>query len=124
MTGKRGKLRENTRFRVPRLPRDNPEMSRREPAGAAGVGIGGVNCMPNALIEKDPVRPGNFTAAEEAEDKRRHACILTRKGLAEKAATARGFLARKTEGYQAPRAEIDALAAGIESDAAPSPRPR
>lgn len=96
-------------------------MSRREPAGA---GIGGMYYMLNALVGKGPVKPGNFTAAEEAEDKRRYARILTREGLAEKAATARGFPARKTEEYQALRAEIDALAADIQSDVAPSPRPR
>ena len=95
-------------------------MSRRE---AAGVGIGGVYYMLNALVGKGLVKPGNFTAAEEAEDKRRYARILTRGGLAEKAA-ARGFPDRETEEYKALRAEIDALAADIESDMAPSPRPR
>ena len=41
----------------------------------------------NAMIEKGFVNLGSFTAAE---DKRRYAYILTRKGLTEKAASREG----------------------------------
>ena len=47
MTSKRNKLQEDTHFRVLRLLQDNPEMSQRELAAAAGISVGGthyVNC--------------------------------------------------------------------------------
>lgn len=106
MTSKRGKLQEDTHFRVLRLLQDNPEMSQRELAEAVGVSVGGMHYVLNALIEKGLVKLGNFTAAE---DKRRYAYILTPKGLAQKAVLTRVFLARKMEEYEALREEIEAL---------------
>ena len=106
MTSKRTKLQEDTHFRVLRLLQENPEMSQRELAAAVGVSVGGMHYVLNALIDKGLVKLGNFTAAE---DKRRYAYILTTKGLAEKAAATRRFLARKLEEYDALKAEIDAL---------------
>ncbi len=93
-------------------------MSQRELAEAVGISVGGVHYVLSALIEKGLVKLGNFTAAE---DKRRYAYILTRKGLAEKAAITRRFLTRKMEEYEALRAEIDALVAESESENEPSP---
>ena len=66
--------------------------------------------MLNALIEKGLVKLGNFTAAE---DKRRYAYVLTPKGISEKAAITRRFLARKIEEYEVLKAEIDELSAEI-----------
>ena len=60
----------------------------------------------NALIEKGLVKLGNFTAAE---DKRRYAYVLTPKGVTEKIAITRRFLARKMEEYEALKEEIDSL---------------
>lgn len=111
MASKHTKLQEDTRFRVLRLLQDNPEMSQRELAEAVGVSVGGMHYVLNALIEKGLVKLGNFTVAE---DKRRYAYILTRKGLAEKAAITTTFLARKMEEYEALKAEIDTLALEIE----------
>jgi EPS-associated MarR family transcriptional regulator len=111
MTSKRTKLQEDTHFRVLRLLQENPEMSQRELAEAVGVSVGGIHYVLNALIDKGLVKLGNFTAAE---DKRRYAYILTSKGLAEKAAITRTFLARKIEEYKALKAEIDALSSEIE----------
>ena len=113
MTSKRTKLQEDTHFRVLRLLQENPEMSQRELATAVGVSVGGMHYVINALIEKGLVKLGNFTAAE---DKRRYAYILTRKGLAEKATLTQKLLARKIEEYQALRAEIDALSADVENN--------
>ena len=107
MTSKRTKLQEDTHFRVLRLLQENPEMSQRELAEAVGVSVGGIHYVLNALIDKGLVKLGNFTAAE---DKRRYAYILTRKGLAERATLTRIFLARKMAEYAALKAEIDALA--------------
>ena len=106
MTSKRNKLQEDTHFRVLRLLQDNPEMSQRELAAAAGISVGGTHYVLNALIEKGLLKLGNFTAAE---DKRRYAYVLTPKGIAEKAAITKRFLARKIEEYEALKSEIDAL---------------
>jgi EPS-associated MarR family transcriptional regulator len=106
MTSKRTKLQEDTHFRVLRLLQQNPEMSQRELAAAAGVSVGGMHYVLNALIEKGLVKLGNFTAAE---DKRRYAYVLTPAGISEKTAVTRRFLARKMAEYEALKAEIDTL---------------
>ena len=89
-----------------RLLQENPEMSQRELAVAVGVSVGGIHYVLNALIEKGLVKLGNFTAAE---DKRRYAYVLTPKGVTEKIAITRRFLARKMEEYEALKEEIDSL---------------
>jgi EPS-associated MarR family transcriptional regulator len=114
MTSKRAMLQLDTHFRVLRLLQDNPEMSQRELAAAVGVSVGGMHYVLNALIEKGLVKLGNFTAAG---DKRRYAYILTAKGISEKAAVTRRFLARKMEEYDLLKEEIAALTEEIEGDA-------
>ncbi|WP_289091908.1 MarR family EPS-associated transcriptional regulator [uncultured Sulfitobacter sp.] len=106
MTSKRSKLQEDTYFRVLRLLQENPEMSQRELAQVAGVSVGGMHYVLNALVEKGLVKLGNFTASE---DKRRYAYILTPKGIARKAALTRAFLTRKMEEYEALKEEIKSL---------------
>jgi EPS-associated MarR family transcriptional regulator len=106
MTSKRTKLQEDTHFRVLRLLQENPEMSQRELAEAVGVSVGGIHYVLNALIDKGLVKLGNFTAAE---DKRRYAYILTPKGIVQKAALTRLFLARKIEEYELLKEEIESL---------------
>ncbi len=113
MTSQRDKLREDAKFRVLRLLRENPEMSQRELAQAVGVSTGGIHYVLSALVDKGLIKLGNFTAAE---DKRRYAYVLTSKGLAEKARLTRAFLARKMEEYEALRAEIEAVRAEINAD--------
>ena len=110
MTSKRSKLQEDTHFRVLRLLQDNPEMSQRELADAVGISVGGTHYVLNALIKKGFVKLGNFTAAE---DKRRYAYVLTPKGIAERAAITRRFLARKIEEYEALKSEIEELSAEV-----------
>jgi len=112
MTSKRSKLQEDTHFRVLRLLQDNPEMSQRELAAAAGISVSGTHYVLNALIEKGLLKLGNFTAAE---DKRRYAYVLTPKGIAEKAAITHRFLARKKEEYAALKTEIRELSAELEA---------
>ncbi len=86
-------------------------MSQRELADAAGVSVGGIHYVLNALIEKGLVKLGNFTAAE---DKRRYAYVLTPKGIARKANMTREFLLRKMEEYEALRGEIEKLRTEID----------
>lgn len=85
-------------------------MSQREPTAAIGMSVEGMHYVLNALTEKGLVKSDNFKASE---DQRRHACILTPKGLTEKATLARRFLNRKIQEYEGLRAEIDALSLEI-----------
>ena len=115
MTTRRDQLREDAQFRILRLLQDNPEMSQRDLARAVGVSTGGIHYVLSALLDKGVIKLGNFTAAE---DKRRYAYVLTRKGLVEKARLTRAFLARKMEEYEALRAEIDEVRAELDADQA------
>lgn len=110
MSSKRTKLQEDTHFRVLRLLQENPEMSQRALAAAAGISVGRTHCVLNALIEKGLLKLGNFTAAG---DKRRYAYVLTPNGIAEKAAITKRFLARKIEEYEALKSEIDEMSQEI-----------
>ena len=113
MTTQRDKLREDVQFRVLRLLQDNPEMSQRDLAKAVGVSTGGIHYVLNALLDKGLLKLGNFTAAQ---DKRRYAYVLTRKGIAAKADLAKRFLVRKMAEYELLKAEIDEVRDGL-SDA-------
>ena len=104
MTTQRDKLREDVQFRILRLLQDNPEMSQRDLAKAVGVSTGGIHYVLNALLDRGLLKLGNFTAAE---DKRRYAYVLTRKGIAAKADLTKRFLVRKMAEYELLRAEID-----------------
>ena len=112
MTGKRSTLQEDAQFRILRLLQDNPEMSQRALAHAAGMSVGGTHYVLSALIEKGLVKIGNFTAAR---DKRRYAYILTPRGIAQKAAMTKRFLVRKMDEYEALRAEIEELRRGLDA---------
>ena len=113
MTTQRDKLREDVQFRILRLLQDNPEMSQRDLAKAVGVSTGGIHYVLNALLDKGLLKLGNFTAAE---DKRRYAYVLTRRGVAAKADLTKRFLVRKMEEYELLKAEIDEVRDGL-SDA-------
>jgi len=90
---------------------ENPEISQRELSQSVGISVGAINYVLKALVDKGLVKLGNFSAAK---DKRRYAYILTRKGVAEKAALTRSFLERKVAEYEALKAEIDALEAEVQ----------
>jgi len=113
MTTQRDKLREDVQFRILRLLQDNPEMSQRDLAKAVGVSTGGIHYVLNALLDKGLLKLGNFTAAE---DKRRYAYVLTRKGIAAKTDLTKRFLVRKMAEYELLKAEIDEVRDGL-SDA-------
>ena len=101
----------DTRFRVLRLLADDPEISQRALARAVGISAGSAHYVLKSLIEMGFVKLGNFTVAQ---DKRRYAYILTPKGLSEKAATTKRFLARKIAEYEVLQAEIDELRREVE----------
>lgn len=111
MTSGRKELREDTRFRVMRLLKDNPHMSQRDLADAVGISVGSAHYVLSALLEAGLIRFGDFGAAP---DKRRYAYFLTPKGLSQMAASAAQFMARKLDEYVALRDEIAEL--GLEFD--------
>ncbi len=104
MTTQRDKLREDVKFRILCLLKENPEMSQRELAQAVGVSTGGIHYVLNALVEKGMLKLANFTAAE---DKRRYAYVLTPKGISAKADLTRRFMIRKLAEYEALKVEIE-----------------
>lgn len=110
MPSQRDKIREDVKFRVLRLLRDNPDMSQRELATAVGISTGGIHYVLNALVEKGLVKLARFSAAE---DKRRYAYKLTPRGVAEKARLARRFMQRKLTEYEALKAEIEEVGAEL-----------
>lgn len=103
----------DTCFRVLRRLQDDPEMSQRDLAEAVGVSVGCINYVISALIESGLVKPGSLAAAD---DKRRHAYILTPEGIAQKAALARVFILRRIKEYESLGEEIKALNEEIEVD--------
>ncbi|HAU22301.1 MAG TPA: MarR family EPS-associated transcriptional regulator [Erythrobacter sp.] len=105
--------REDTHFRVLRMLEDNPELSQRELAEALGVSLGRAHYVLRALIDMGFIKLGNFSAAS---DKRRYAYILTPRGISEKAAITRRFLARKLAEYEALKREIDELREAMNED--------
>ena len=104
MTTQRNKLREDVQFRILRLLQDNPEMSQRELAKAVGLSTGGIHYVLSALLAKGLLKIENSTTAE---DKRRYAYLLTRRGMAAKADLTKRFLVRKMADYELLKAEID-----------------
>lgn len=104
MNTQRDKLREDVKFRILRLLKDNPEMSQRDLAKAVGVSTGGIHYVLAALVEKGMLKLSNFSSSE---DKRRYAYVLTPKGIAAKADLTRHFMIRKLAEYQALKAEIE-----------------
>jgi EPS-associated MarR family transcriptional regulator len=121
MAGQRSKLQEDIHFRILRLLQENPEWSQRELANAVGISNGSAHYVLNALVAKGLVKLGNFTSSQ---DKRRYAYVLTPKGIAERAAITRRFLARKMEEYEALTSEIETLRDELGSDAELARRPR
>ena len=114
-------MRADVQVRILRLLQENPEMSQRELAKAVGVSTGGIHYVLNALLDKGLIKLGNFSAAE---DKRRYAYVLTRKGIIEKTRLTRAFLARKMEEYEALKAEIEDVQQELDADEAQADQSR
>lgn len=110
MPSERQKLQDDTRFRILRLLEQNPEMSQRDLAAAVGISTGSTHYILKALADKGLVKLGNFTASE---DKRRYAYVLTPKGIAERTALTRRFLARKMAEFEILKAEIEEVRSGL-----------
>lgn len=103
---KRSAQREDTRYRVLRLLQDTPQVSQREIAASVGISLGSAHYVLSALIDTGLVTLASFQAAP---DRSRCAYILTARGVVEKAAITRRFLARKVAAFEALRVEIEEL---------------
>lgn len=113
MTQRSDHLREDARLRALRLIEVNPSITQRELAEALGISLGSTHYMLSALTERGFLKLRRFSAAR---DRRGYAYILTPSGLAEKAAIAARFLARKLNEYEALRAEIEELSAELSGE--------
>ena len=111
MPTRRKQLKQDAHYRVLRLLKDNPEMTQRQLAKAAGVSVGGMHYLLTALIDRGFVKLGNFSAST---DKRRYAYVLTPSGIAQRALMTRVFLKRKMDEYEALRQEIEMLSTELE----------
>lgn len=101
-------MRDDTRFRVLRLLNENPQISQRELADAVGISVGSAHYVLSALVEAGLVK---LSGLGQDASRRRYAYVLTPRGVAELAAAASRFVARKLAEYEALRAEIERLGA-------------
>lgn len=99
-------------FRALRLIEQNPKLTQRELAQAAGISLGKAHYVISALIDRGYVKLERFSASK---NKRAYMYILTPKGLARRAAIAGRFLSRKQKEYEALKREIEELSAEIAS---------
>lgn len=97
---------EDVRFRVMRAVQDSPNASQRDLSRELGLSLGLVNYCLRALVEKGQVKMQNFRAAD---NKMRYAYVLTPRGIAERTALTRRFLARRITEYEQLKAEIETL---------------
>jgi len=105
---------EDAHYRMMRLIEARPEISQRDLSRELGLSLGGVNYCLNALIDKGLVKVENFRASEK---KLAYAYLLTPRGVAQKAAMTRRFLARKMAEYEQLRAEIESIEAELDEGA-------
>ena len=96
-------LDEATHYRLLKLLQENPELTQRELAEAAGVSLGKINYCLKALIEKGLIKAANF---KNNPNKKAYAYLLTPKGIEEKARITVSFLRRKREEYEIIKQEI------------------
>lgn len=98
--------REEIRFRVLRLIESNPEISQRELADQLGVSLGQINYQLKALKEKGLVKVGNFIRSD---NKLAYVYLLTPKGVADRLAITKRFLARKRQEFELMKNELEEL---------------
>lgn len=111
-------LDEATHYRLLKLLQDNPELTQRALAEAAGISLGKVNYCLKALIEKGLIKAANF---RNNPNKKAYAYLLTPRGIEEKARIAVRFLRRKQQEYEALRSEIEGLRREVSRLAADTP---
>ncbi len=98
---------EQAQLRILKIIETEPEISQRQLAEVLGVSLGKTNYLIKALLEKGHIKAGNFMRAE---NKMKHAYLLTPEGIRAKLELTRNYLARKEQEYIAMKAEIEAKA--------------
>ena len=98
------------RYRVLAILEANPAITQRALAVTLGVSLGRVNYGLRSLVEKGLIKVNNF---KQSETKLTYAYLLTPKGVMEKSALTKAFLARKMQEFDALKAEIEALQAEV-----------
>ncbi|WP_341237303.1 MarR family EPS-associated transcriptional regulator [uncultured Limnobacter sp.] len=106
--------RQEVRFRVLRLIEGKPEISQRELADALGISLGQINYQLKSLKEKGLIKAGNFLRSD---NKLAYAYLLTPKGVADKLAITKHFLARKRQEFQLLKTELEQLESELHHDA-------
>jgi EPS-associated MarR family transcriptional regulator len=96
-------LTDEMRYKLMRLLQAHPEMSQRDVARELGVSLGRVNFCLRALVERGWIKVSNF---KNSHNKAAYLYLMTPRGIEEKASLTVRFLQRKTEEYEALRAEI------------------
>jgi EPS-associated MarR family transcriptional regulator len=97
-------------LQVMRLLQEQPTLSQRELAQALGLSLGKVNYCLRALMDKGWVKANNF---RRSNNKMAYAYVLTPRGLREKLALTRRFLAAKEAEFEQLRTTIDGLRAEL-----------
>ncbi len=99
--------REQVHFQILRAIEENPEISQRDLARQLGVSNGKINYLIAALVEKGLLKMAHF--GRNGDKLAKVAYLLTPKGVKNRTALTRDYLARKEAEYEALKAEIDSL---------------
>jgi EPS-associated MarR family transcriptional regulator len=94
-------------FRVLKVLEQNPEFTQRQIAEAIGMSLGKTNYLLHALMEKGFLKASRFLKAKNKLTKA--AYILTPSGIRERMDLTQGYLKRKTQEYEALKAELESL---------------
>ena len=94
---------EQTKLKVLQLIQSQPDMTQRDFAQQAGVSLGQINYVMQALRAKGLVKLENFS---KNPNKLQYAYLLTPQGMLEKAQLTVYFLQRKRAEYEALKQEI------------------
>jgi EPS-associated MarR family transcriptional regulator len=106
---------EQTKLKILQFIQSQPDMTQRDMAQQAGVSLGQVNYVMQALREKGLVKLENFS---KNPNKLQYAYLLTPQGLLEKAQLTVYFLQRKRSEFEALKQEIADLEKQVPKDGA------
>jgi EPS-associated MarR family transcriptional regulator len=101
---------DDAHLQVMRLLEERPTLSQRELSLALGLSLGKVNYCLRALMDRGWVKANNF---RRSNNKMAYAYVLTPRGLREKLALTRRFLAAKEAEFERLRITIDGLRAEL-----------
>jgi MarR family transcriptional regulator, temperature-dependent positive regulator of motility len=105
-------------FRVLKVLEQYPEFTQRQIAEAIGLSLGKTNYLLQALREKGLLKVGRFLKAKNKLTKAVY--ILTPSGIRERMDLTQDYVKRKTQEYEALKAELESLGQQIpETFAAP-----